>query len=212
MPQTALGIGDVGDLPAHGPLGAGNGEGLGTARRPVAQCVGGVCVDDIGAGGEAMRGDRGKRGKFGDGIGEKAVGVGGLACERHTPRFDQRPRHARPLETFPMPYETWPQLVDGQLFFSGEALRDYEWEKMIAGIGEPSDLPIPTHEIMTAEEACRYLRLDIGRDSDAAVKALNRLVDKGLIRPCLVGKHRRYTRDELQRFIGATTERYGECR
>lgn len=64
--------------------------------------------------------------------------------------------------------------------------------------------------LMTAAEAASFLRLDEGRDSDAAVKALNRLVDKDLIRPCLVGKHRRYSRDELRRFIGEATERYGD--
>ncbi len=69
--------------------------------------------------------------------------------------------------------------------------------------------PVPV--VMTAEEACRYLRLDVDRDDmKNAIKALNRLVDKGFIRPCIVGNHRRYSHDELRRFIGAATERYGD--
>lgn len=71
----------------------------------------------------------------------------------------------------------------------------------------------PAPRLLTAEEAARYLRLtDDGRDVQAAVKALNRLVDRNLIRPCLVGRHRRYSRRELDRFIDSGTERYGELR
>ena len=65
--------------------------------------------------------------------------------------------------------------------------------------------------LLTAEEACRYLRLDENREPDAALKALTRLVDKRLLRPCIVGKHRRYGRQELDRFIEQQTERWGEC-
>lgn len=67
--------------------------------------------------------------------------------------------------------------------------------------------PIPA--LMTAQDACRFLRLDLDREMKNAIKALNRLVDKDLIRPCLVGNHRRYSHDELRRFIGEATERYG---
>ena len=103
-----------------------------------------------------------------------------------------------------MPYETWPQLVDGQLFFSGEALRDYEFDQMIAGIGEPSIAPTPSpaddHSIMTAEEACRYLRLDLERSMPLALKALNRLVDeKKVLTPTMYRKRRMYTRAECDR-------------
>lgn len=136
----------------------------------------------------------------------------------------QRASRVRPLppgEPPDMPYENFPDMIRGRYFPTAESyhdfLRDIEYRLL-----DDDDLEdwlawprrakpaAPTHEILTAEEACRYLRLDIGRDSDAAIKALNRLVDKGRIRPCLVGKHRRYTRDELCRFIGATTERYGD--
>ena len=71
-----------------------------------------------------------------------------------------------------------------------------------------TDQPIPA--LMTAQDACRFLRLDVGRNMKNAIKALNRLVDKDLIRPCLVGNHRRYSHDELRRFIGEATERYGD--
>ena len=70
---------------------------------------------------------------------------------------------------------------------------------------------VPAPRLMTAEEASAYLRLTDGdRDATAGVKAINRLVDRHLIRPCLVGRHRRYSRQELDRFISEATERYGE--
>ncbi len=58
--------------------------------------------------------------------------------------------------------------------------------------------------VLTAEEACRYLRLDVGREDneDAQIKALNRLVDqKKAIRPCLYQKRRMYLKSELDRFL-----------
>lgn len=109
-----------------------------------------------------------------------------------------------------MPYETWPQLVDGQLFFSGEALRDYERDELIAGIGEPlvAPTPSPTHEIMTAEEACRYLRLDIGRSMPLALKALARLVDeKQVLTPTMYLKRRMFTRAECDRMTEKMTKK-----
>ena len=56
--------------------------------------------------------------------------------------------------------------------------------------------------VFTPEEACKYLRLDVGRDMPAALRALTRLVDerKG-IRPCMYQKGRMYRRDELDRFL-----------
>jgi hypothetical protein len=64
--------------------------------------------------------------------------------------------------------------------------------------------------LLTAEEAARVLRLADDRDEAAAVKALNRLVDRGFIRPALVGKRRRYSIGEIQRFIDARIEHYGD--
>ena len=63
---------------------------------------------------------------------------------------------------------------------------------------------------MTECEAAGYLRLDENRSDENAVKALNRLVAKRLVRPCLVGNWRRYWRRELDRFMRDETERYSD--
>ncbi len=74
---------------------------------------------------------------------------------------------------------------------------------------------LPTHPpriapaLMTAAEAAAYLRLDEDdRDSADAIRSLNYLVQRGRIRPCRVGKHNRFARAELDRFITEQTERY----
>jgi hypothetical protein len=68
---------------------------------------------------------------------------------------------------------------------------------------------------MTAEEAAIYLRLatdeECERQGVNVVARLNRLVDKGLLRPCMVGGKRRYGRHELDRFITLQTDRYSEA-
>ena len=61
--------------------------------------------------------------------------------------------------------------------------------------------------VMTAEEACCYLRLDVLKNP---IKALNVLVDRKLLRPCMYKKERHYTRDELDRFLTEQTEVYGD--
>lgn len=72
--------------------------------------------------------------------------------------------------------------------------------------------PIPP-VLFDESEAAAYLRLaEDGQDAAAARRALNRLVDQGKVRPCLVGGRRRYSRRELDRFIDAQTEHYGEVR
>ncbi len=59
------------------------------------------------------------------------------------------------------------------------------------------------------QEAAAYLRLaNDGEKPETARRALNRVVDRGKVRPCLVGGKRRYSRRELDRFIDAETERY----
>lgn len=64
--------------------------------------------------------------------------------------------------------------------------------------------------LLTSEEAAAWLRLDVDAPStDAAVKRLNRLVDSKQLRPCIIGKWRRFDVRELLRFIEAATERYG---
>ncbi len=68
-----------------------------------------------------------------------------------------------------------------------------------------------TPVLLTEAEAATYLRLvDNGDDVDAAKRRMNRLVDHGKIRPCLVGGKRRYAVRELDRFIADETEKYAE--
>ena len=69
----------------------------------------------------------------------------------------------------------------------------------------------PVPKLLTALEACRFLRLDLGRETDGAMmKALERLVERRLIRPAIhVGK-RYYDRDELVRYVNALTEEYAD--
>ncbi len=64
--------------------------------------------------------------------------------------------------------------------------------------------------VFTAAEAIAYLRLDVGKAPTAAAAALNRLVEKGQLRPAMYRKSRMFTRAELDRFLAAVTERYGD--
>lgn len=74
----------------------------------------------------------------------------------------------------------------------------------------PTDPPRPAPALMTAQEAAMYLRLfEGGRDIADAVKSLEYLVTTGRLRPCRVGRHNRFTRVELDRFMHEQTERYG---
>lgn len=74
----------------------------------------------------------------------------------------------------------------------------------------PTDPPRFAPALMTAAEAATYLRLtEDGRDMGDAVTSLEYLVREGRIRPARVGKHNRYARAELDRFIVQQTERYG---
>ena len=70
----------------------------------------------------------------------------------------------------------------------------------------------PVPKLLTALEACRFLRLDLGRDTEAAMlRALQRLVERRLIRPAIhVGK-RYYDRDELVRYVDALTAEYADA-
>jgi hypothetical protein len=63
---------------------------------------------------------------------------------------------------------------------------------------------------MTAVEAAHYLRLTEDRDVADALESLRYLVRFHGLRPCRIGKHNRYARAELDRFIVETTERYGQ--
>ena len=66
--------------------------------------------------------------------------------------------------------------------------------------------------LFTDVEAATYLRLlENGEDAASARQKMNRLVDKDMVRPCLVGGRRRYSRRELDRFIDHQTDVYGEA-
>lgn len=69
----------------------------------------------------------------------------------------------------------------------------------------------PVPKLLTALEACQFLRLDLGRETDAAMlKALDRLVERKRIRPALHLGKRYYDRDELIRYVDALTEEYAD--
>ncbi len=56
--------------------------------------------------------------------------------------------------------------------------------------------------VLTAAEACKWLRLDDDHEQMAdAVTALNLLVRKRGLKPLCVGKARKYTLAELHRFV-----------
>ncbi len=75
----------------------------------------------------------------------------------------------------------------------------------------------PVPRLLTWREACAYLRLDWADDADdlsdtALKRRLDRLVERGFVRPCLVNNKRYYSRRELNRFIDAQTDRYAEAK
>lgn len=64
------------------------------------------------------------------------------------------------------------------------------------------------HELLTAAEAVRYLRLDADYDGDmaGATRALHKLVRDGRLRPIRgCGKSYKYPLHELRRFITSET-------
>lgn len=65
-------------------------------------------------------------------------------------------------------------------------------------------------EVLTAEETIRVLRLDLGRSGTAAQAALNRLVDRKVLRPAMYVKVRMFTITEIRRFLMARTTEYAE--
>ena len=72
----------------------------------------------------------------------------------------------------------------------------------------PGGEPVPA--LLTAPEAARFLRLDVGRGDDGAVRALRRLIETGALRPCRIGRENRYAREELLRLIHQRTGEYGD--
>jgi len=63
----------------------------------------------------------------------------------------------------------------------------------------PDGRPMPL--LLTREEAAHALRLDEGRSTELAERAVDRLVGTGRLRAIVVGRRRRYPRDEILRFI-----------
>jgi len=62
----------------------------------------------------------------------------------------------------------------------------------------PGNPPAPCPELLTEEEAVRYLRLDGERNARRTLKYYR---EKGLLRGTAVGRHLRYRRVELDRFL-----------
>ena len=69
----------------------------------------------------------------------------------------------------------------------------------------PGDSPQPCPELLTAEEAISYLRLDVDGPKDPE-GTLTYYREKGLLRGTRVGRSLRYRRVELERFLEAKTE------
>lgn len=63
----------------------------------------------------------------------------------------------------------------------------------------------PCPDLLTEEEAIRYLRLDI-IDVESPADTLRRYRKQGLVRGTQVGKCVRYRRTELERFLDRITE------
>lgn len=68
-----------------------------------------------------------------------------------------------------------------------------------------SQLPIP--DLMTPLEAADYLRIADGSPNDrATLKRLDNLLKKGVLKPILILRKRRFPRAECDRFIAAQME------
>ena len=65
--------------------------------------------------------------------------------------------------------------------------------------------PQPCPELLTEEEAIRFLRLDTIPDVDAR-KSLERYRQSGKLRSTRIGRRLMYHIDELRRFIASQTE------
>ena len=69
----------------------------------------------------------------------------------------------------------------------------------------PGDPPRPCPEVLTEEEAVRYLRLDL-IDVKDPTDTLRYYRNKGLLRGTQIGKAVRYRRVELDRLLDRLTE------
>lgn len=68
----------------------------------------------------------------------------------------------------------------------------------------PDGTPVP--DLLTEEEAIRYLRLDTDGPADP-VRSLKHYRNKGLLHPTHIGKKNKYSKKELLRFIDLMTGR-----
>ena len=64
----------------------------------------------------------------------------------------------------------------------------------------PGNPPEPCPEVLTAEEAVRYLRLDVGGPKNPE-DTLRSYREKGLLVGIQVGRHLRYRRKDLDAFL-----------
>ena len=70
--------------------------------------------------------------------------------------------------------------------------------------------PVPL--LLTSAEAVRFLRLDLDRESEsAALRALTRLVERGLVRPAVHVGRRFYSRTELIAYVDRLVEEYADA-
>ncbi len=69
-----------------------------------------------------------------------------------------------------------------------------------AGAILPGNPPEPCPELLTEEEAIRYLRLDVGGSAKPSL-TLRYYREKGLLRGTRVGRKLRYRRTELDRLL-----------
>lgn len=74
----------------------------------------------------------------------------------------------------------------------------------------PGDPPTPCPEVLTPEEAVRYLRLDKTGIKDPLL-SLRYYREKGLLRGTKVGLRLRYRRVELERFLERATDENVSC-
>ena len=65
----------------------------------------------------------------------------------------------------------------------------------------------PCPELLTPDEAVKFLRLDVDSGSANPQKTLQYYRERGLLKATRVGKRLRYQRKELQAFLDRLTER-----
>ena len=76
----------------------------------------------------------------------------------------------------------------------------------IAILPGPNGQDRPCPELLTEDEAIRFLRLDVDGPSDPA-RTLRHYREKGLLKATQVGKRLRYQHKELLKFLDLLTEK-----